>query len=253
MEVELIEQKSNLIQLLEPLEPKIKQEIMNLTNLNPKYWWYLEKPAEKLNFQSFCFDPSDNFLITYGWRPKMRLFNIKTQQEIDISYTKHSGELNSACFDSSGKFLAITLHNYSPSQHSYNNKTNIIDLQTYESIAWLSCGEKEIYFDSSERYSMVPRMSFKPYVITQYKDYTLEQLLLKKAFLTWLLIEKPNKKIITIEQLLEDVVLKCTIPYGLLEIWSTFPQNMQEALWRTMEHRIQTYGKDINKDNCIVQ
>jgi hypothetical protein len=154
--------------------------------------------------------------------------------------------LSSASFHSSGKFLTLSL----------GNDATIFDLQTLKEIDSFSHPSGHICFDASEAYVISsdnrPNMR-KTHIFSQYNDYTLEQLLLKKTLLTWLLIEKPNKKIRTHQYLLEDVTLKCSIPYDLLEIWETFPHNMQMALWRTMEYRIQKYGKDYDDNKCVIQ
>lgn len=90
-------------------------------------------------------------------------------------------------------------------------------------------------------------------MFARYDNYTLEQLLFKKALLTWLLVEKPNKKIDTLDSLIKDVALKCAIPYEeLSNIYSTFPKTMQNSIWRTMHYKIQKYGKDCGSV-CIMQ
>ena len=249
-----VEQKHSLIQSLKPILPEIKQKIMNLTNLPPKKWWYLDKTANDPSHETFCFDPSDNFLITTEvYHGTIHLFNTKTRKKINLNCC-HPAYLHSfsACFDSFGTFLAITRHG-TDNKGYFNSKTYIINLQTYKINKHLSPDKKNIYFPNSEQYSVTsPDNHYDSYILAQYNDYTLEQLLFKKALLTWLLIEKPNKKITTLETLLEDVALKCAIPYDLLEIWFTFPENMRVALMETMGYRIQRYGKDSN-ENCIIQ
>lgn len=239
--------KHSLIQLLQPIAQEIKQNIITLTNLTLKQWWYLNE-KNKINTQTACFDPSKQFLITMSFYDGTRMFNIKGQhQELDFISLFDNRYASSICFDSSKKFLAISSHIH----------TDIFDVRTFQKINSFAHESGYVCIDSSEKYFAIKTRSreesFKEILIfSQYNDYTLEQLLLKKALLTWLLIEKPNKKIITLKNLMEDVALKCTIPYNLLEIWFTFPQNMQKALWRTMDYKIQKYGKDSN-ENCIIQ
>jgi hypothetical protein len=236
-----IEQKDSLIQLLQPMLQEIKQKIINLTDLPPKQWLYLHETKE-INTRSSCFDPSKKFLLTGGgYYEQMRLFNIETYQEINLSHIC-SYHIYSANFDSSGKFLTLSL----------NEGTDIFELPTLQKINSFSHRPGFVCLNFSEEYLVAYPGKMKTHIFSQYTNYTLEQLLLKKALLTWLLIEKPNKKIITLPNLLRDVALKCDIPYDLSEIWSTFPQNMQAALRRTMHDRIQKHGKDSN-ENCTIQ
>ncbi len=243
-----VEQKHSLIQLLQPIDKHITENIMNLTTLRPKQWWYLYT-TKQINSPIICFDPSETFLITMNnYKEKIRMFNIKTRQEINLyphATSYYVASFSSASFDSSGKFLAKTV----------DKNTDIFDLQTLQKINCFSHEIPCICFESSEKYfATTPESSNlqEIHILAQYNNYTLEQLLLKKALLTWLLIEKPNKKIITVEALLEDVALKCAISYDLLEILSTFPKSMQDALMETMGSRIQKYGKE-NNENCTIQ
>jgi len=79
----------------------------------------------------------------------------------------------------------------------------------------------------------------------------LEQVQLKYALLKWLQFEKPDKKIIVgdiftvLEILFKDVAQKCELDYEheCIDVWLTFPQKMQHALFRTMQHRITMHGK----------
>lgn len=91
-------------------------------------------------------------------------------------------------------------------------------------------------------------------VFKHYTDYTLEQVQLKCALTTWLLLEKPSKEVLKLEKkdeqiniLLADVAKKCGLDYDkeCVNVWSTFPINMQRAIRRTMMYRIKTHGKNI--------
>jgi len=96
-----------------------------------------------------------------------------------------------------------------------------------------------------------------------YEEDTLEQRILKIALNKWILIEKPDKELITRDMILSDVALKCFEPSSyitkdiLTNIWLTFPRNMRRALWRTLRYKIQKYGKNKKKEEdnswCNIQ
>ena len=78
----------------------------------------------------------------------------------------------------------------------------------------------------------------------QYSNYTEEQLGLKHRLNNWLLIEKPDKQINSLEKLLVAVAQKNGLSYqDTVTIWQSFPRSMQDALLRTMLFRIQRYCK----------
>jgi WD40 repeat protein len=277
-----IEPKNTLIQLLTLVPHDVKQKI--ISHAKPKQWWYLDKIFKHKGYiESVCFDPSGKFLVTASGDHTARVFDIQKPQA--ISSFSPGNYIASACFDLSGKFIATASYNgkahifnietrqeitafehgfhpfssfyFTPSEELIVIKVNkpkgayfrpAFDLETYQNIGF-DLGENREYYHvisspSGKHIAAVlgggDLRKFK-----QYDNCTLEQLLLKKALLTWLLIEKPNKKIGTPKNLIKDVALKCTIPCEeLITIWSTFPENMQNAIWRTMQHRIQTYGKN---------
>lgn len=85
----------------------------------------------------------------------------------------------------------------------------------------------------------------------KHDNCTLEQLQLKHALCKWLQLEKPDKNIIEgeasgiLEKLFTDVSKKCELDYDneCDAVWLTFPLKMQNALFRTMQHRIEKHGK----------
>jgi WD40 repeat protein len=98
-------------------------------------------------------------------------------------------------------------------------------------------------------------LSDKSCIFKRHTDYTLNQLQLKYALTTWLLLEKPRKYILKLKKkeqmpwLFADVAKKCGLNYEkeCVDAWTTFPINMQDALWRTMMHRIEVHGKILRK------
>lgn len=87
---------------------------------------------------------------------------------------------------------------------------------------------------------------------------TIDQRILKGALNRWLLIEKPNKDI-TMGALLKDVALKCfdsylhITPKLLIKTLKTFPESIRYPLRRTLNYKIQKYGKSKNNSYCPMQ
>lgn len=186
-----------------------------------------------VTLSSIC--PSGHLLATGSGSNKVKLCNIKTKEEINTFKLDNSATALS--FDASNEYLAIA---------SRDNQVHIFELETNKKIASLKHDQLvlSLSFSSSSNLLATGCLDEKARIFARYDNYTLEQLLLKKSFITWLLIEKPNKTIDTITKLLTDVAEKHTYSYDeLLEIWKTFPEDMQNALWGTMHHKIQTYGK----------
>jgi WD40 repeat protein len=160
-------------------------------------------------------------------------------KETTFFENSHYHCVDSSCFDFSGKLFAT----------GSNNITNIFDIQSHKKIASFTGNDhiKSIYFSPSGEL-IITTLCNNSFLFIHYENFTLEQLLLKNALLTWLLIEKPDKKIDTLERLLADVVAsKCAISYEeLKKTWFTFPENMQDAILRTMQYKIQKYGKVVS-------
>ena len=219
--------------LLKTIPLEIKQEISSFVITSP--WWYLDKTFQHDKWvSSACFDPSSKLLATASDDEKARIFDIQTNTE--IASFQHNDYVYSACFDPSGKLLATA---------SYK-KAHIFDIQTKTEISSFQHDDSvfSACFDPSGKFLATASDDCKARIFARYDNYTLEQLILKKLLLNWLLIEKPNKTIDDVEKLFTDIEIKYDIPFlELVLIWSTFPEDMLDALWRTMQHRIQKYGK----------
>lgn len=196
--------------------------------------------SHDFSIDSICFNPAGTLLAIGTRDSKAHIFDIKLGQEI-ISFNNndYNGCVDAICFSLDGNLLAA----------ASNNQTNIFDMQLHKEVASFTCTDdvKSICFSPS-RALLISTASYKnTYIFVQHENFTLEQLQLKNAFLTWLLIEKPNQKINNLKKLISDVALKCAILYNkLIAIWRTFPKNMQTALLQTMLYKIQTYGKTIS-------
>ena len=215
-----------------------------LKNAKPQ-WWYLNTVNEYYGgpVSSVRFNPSGTVLTSISGYKETHIFNLQLHQQIASFH--HGAPVCSVCFNPT--VLATG---------SRDNKARIFDIQSQQQITsfdhddWVS----SVCFNSSGTLLATGSDDHKARIFARHNDYTVDQLQLKHALLTWLLTEKPNKAINSIEQLLSDIAKKHIIirPSHLNDeqelvvigkVWNTFPKNMQAALWRTMLYRIQQYGK----------
>ena len=78
----------------------------------------------------------------------------------------------------------------------------------------------------------------------QYTEWTIDQLLLYKLLFTWILVEKPNKKIDSVPNFITQAIgySGCN-KNELTTTWNTFPPAVQKHIWSTVNYIIQKYGK----------
>ncbi len=126
----------------------------------------------------------------------------------------------------------------------------IIDKATHQERAAF-CHEDHAYFASyNPKKNQLVTGSFdkKLRIFTRHDRHTLDQIALKKLMTTWLMIQKPDKSITSIEGLFTNMAMLLKLDYAELQmVWKTFSENMQIAIFETMRHKIQTYGKDVKK------
>jgi hypothetical protein len=218
---------------------------------NEKQWWYLDshlKYNEKL--QSVYFNLNGTSLITTSTEGNATVRDIqsrKTTAKFPINFCKTS------C-DKKSKLPTKT--------------ATILDKHTGEIITSFKHPHpvQDFCFDHTGK-SFATICNQTARVFTRYDDYTLEQLQLKNAMNTWLLIKKPY--IIIEEQyidptfkdhtfedfvdtgalarpLLKEIADKQIISSRnldeLVQTWNTFPDNMQNAILRTMIRKIKRHG-----------
>jgi hypothetical protein len=82
-------------------------------------------------------------------------------------------------------------------------------------------------------------------IYAEYYDYTIPQLMMKNMLLSWLLIEKPNKKIINLQLLFENVAQKHEMHIAyFIYVWKTLPIFIRFDLWKNViRYKIERYGK----------
>lgn len=168
-------------------------------------------------------------------KQQVAIFDSKTHEKIDS--IQHPDWVHDICLDTSKKFLATGSEDY---------KARIFNIETHEEICHFQHKNyvNSVCFNQSGKLLATVSGNLTIDIFAQYNDYTLWQIILKQTLLTWLLIKKPNKKINTVKKLLQKISLTSPLSYKELTItWSTFPEYMQNAIWTTMHHRIQTHGK----------
>jgi len=212
-----------------------------------------ELPSE-LSFNNWTYaidyDHSKNLLLTGSDDDYVRIINMNSRQI--ISLIPHESSIRSICSHARKEVFATG---------TIKGKTRIINIATLQEVASFTshvanpdihCNIRYLSFNYAGNLLAIGFENNKINIFRQYQNWTLEQLYLKMIFNTWLLIEKPNKKIKTISKLFIDIAQKFSIKnelkltkQKLKIIWSTFPKNIQTSILRTMFYKIQLYGKKL--------
>lgn len=266
MEIEL-HQKKNLLLTI----PQDVRDRYNLIDIKPSdikpdklQWWYLDQIVQHKNWlKTVNFDSTDSSLITTSNGNNKAMFDIKSGKLTAIEFTGNC-ERKKRCYDPSKELFAECESYYDEPQYNqiHNDTVSIFNTQKERVASFHYSGEvMDICFNHTGTSFATVNKKFAN-IFKQHKDYTLEQLQLKQAMNTWLAIRKPVLVIAKEKVLLKDILPallkeiadkkifvphleKLTIEDELLNIWSTFPANMQLSILRTMKHRIERYG-------CIV-
>jgi len=190
-----------------------------------------------------CFDHSGQHLAIASPLFQAKIFNMNTKKE--TTSIEHHQSVHTVLFDSSGKYL-IT--------RAIDNIIRIFDIRTHQKVASFSPKNTILSMCiglSKNLIAIGTNGDNEALIFAPHTAWTLEQILLKKIFNTWLLIEKPNKNITSSKKLLKDIALKFQLQIEELHnVWNSFPLKMQAALWRSIHDKIEQYGKKI--ENCIV-
>ncbi len=190
---------------------------------------------------------SDNACLAVGCHDEnIRIFNVETKQLLTcFNYNKgHSPVL----VNLSNNWVYLAIH------ESMDKGVQVFDAKRKQRLAGFKHPTYVYNISWSNDDRCLATASYdKIRIFERYENPTLAQLSLKYALLNWLLIEKPDKRMIeesytydeAIEKILLDVTKKCGLNYykECVKPWQTFPLKMQEAIARTMQHRIKEYGK----------
>lgn len=201
----------------------------------------------KRDFGSYlvCFDTTGKYLAI-GSGFQVRIFDVETQDELMFFNCKQV--ISSISFDPTGKYLAI----------GSGSKARIFDRETQKGFIVFNdrYSVRSICFDSTGERLAIGSNDGIARILSWFKDQTLHQIMLKKIMMLWFQVKKPNKAVTNIDQLFADIrqlfVIKdeksAAVLFQLNEeelqsAWKTFPQNMQQAIWKTIAERIDKYGK----------
>jgi len=195
------------------------------------------------NANSMCFDPRGKLLAIGSPLYRASIFNIETKRE--VTSIDHSNSVHIVFFDFSGNYL-IT--------RSTDNIIRIFNIYTHKKVASINHDKTVLAMCVGSRTNIIATGTNRDNmarIFTMHAAWTLEQILLKKIFTLWLITEKPNKNITSSKKLLKDIAAKFQLQKEELhKVWSTFPESMQAALWRSMYDKIERYGKKV--ENCII-
>lgn len=195
------------------------------------------------NANSMCFDPKGKLLAIGSPLYRASIFNIETKKE--VTSINHSNSVHTVFFDFSGNYL-IT--------RSIDNIIRIFNIHTHKRVASINHDKTVLAMCVGSRTNIIATGTNRDNIariFTIHAAWTLEQILLKKIFTLWLSTEKPHKNITSSKKLLKNIALKFQLQKEELHnIWSSFPEAIQAALWRSMRYKIERYGKKI--ENCIV-
>lgn len=262
--------------------PKEIQKQIRFYISEKKEWWYSYKKFIHDNpISEACFDCAGNRLATLSAKSLLSIFDLKSNTK-PISLISYKS-VESISFDSEGNLLAagsdennIYIFNVNSYKQlisfPHNGMPDPVDFRTTENILESEADNYKIHisdkttqevlvtlphneiihvacFDPWKKYLAIGSWdnnmhTFTTRIFTQHDACTLEQIMLKKIFHSWLLIEKPRKKIKTLNAFLTDIAHKFQLKKKDLSITlKTFPEPMQSALWRTMHKNIRCYGK----------
>ena len=203
--------------------------------------------TRKNSVNSVSLDPSNKYLAV-AENKYVAIYDVKKEKMPCHTLFSFDGTVHSVYFSPCGNFLAVAT---ADKAYIYDINTNKLCASfTHIGKVYATC------FDFSGKLLATGSTNCAS-IFALHDTWTLEQYLLKKVLLTWLLIEKPNKNINSMPLLLANVAKKCELLENELDmVWKTLPETMQSALWRTMREKIKRYGKEVkNKktdDNCII-
>jgi WD40 repeat protein len=159
------------------------------------------------------------------------------KKEWSIKYFKKEA-VSSLCFNHDGKLLLVGF---------YNGKVSVFDVEAKQEI-WSLFFKKwfcSMCFDVfSNRIALGDQngIGTSAYILNQYNNYTLEQLLLRKTMHLWLQLKKPSHRIKSLKQVFKNIASLFNVDHAELhEVWTTFPIFMQSIIKETMLARVKKY------------
>jgi len=272
MEIQSQPKQNLLLTIPQDVKDTYNINAIKMSDIKPEnqQWWYLDQIVQHKNWlKTVSFDPTDNNLITTSNGNNKAIFDIKSGKLTAVECTG-SCKGKKECYDPSKKLFAICDSFFDEPRYNQIHNDTVSIFKTID--IWQNEKEKTVSFHYSGEVmdicfnhtgtSFATANKKFANIFKQHKDYTLEQLQLKQAMNTWLLLKRPVLVIEKEKVLLKDIlpallkeiadkkifVPHCeqlTIKDELLTIWNSFPTNMQLAILRTMKYKIERYG-DIN-------
>jgi WD40 repeat protein len=189
------------------------------------------------NIASIAWNPRKDFLAKRRMDGKVELLNVTTGEENNYMFPFLARSIG---WHSNGVYLI---------SGSYDGMVTVSDIITKSVKTCWQMGttiRSIVCHPYEDSYAIATEGNVK--FIKRHEKYTHEQQQLKAALLTWLLIEKPNKQIGTMELLVADIAVKCGWEkQDIWRVWQTFPVLMSDSIFRTVMQRISIHGKDIKK------
>lgn len=182
-----------------------------------------------------CFEPTQDHIAIGSPIGKISLFHIKSGEKIMFPSCKAA--ISTIRFNTQETRLVIG---------SFDGKMHVFDIENKRKIASFAHDEavNSVFFNNAGNLLASACSDKKARIFRRYEHWTLEQLVFKKILHSWLLIEKPDKKIDSLILLSADIEHKFGLKKEeLTTIWMALPEALQSALWRTLQHKIQQHGK----------
>jgi WD40 repeat protein len=161
--------------------------------------------------------------------------NIKLKQE--IKRLQYNTYINTACFNSNKDLLLTAADDKTARLWSIKSKQEIQHFQHDGDV-------NSAYFNTNEDLVLTASNDRTARIWQKYDAWTLDQFLLYQLLFTWLLVQKVDKKIKTIQDFIKSTRIYEEIDQRTIkEVYQTFPEPVQKALWEKIKIFIQKYGK----------
>lgn len=247
-----------------------------MTDIKPteKQWWYLDKEIKLIKrIKSICFNLTNTNLIITTNDKIATIFNLASNKVVGEFPSTCAGK--PCCFDPSKNFFATCLTTRAGEPISttqdliqevrigevvriFDTDTNGIVASFEHPFSWFGPVIEDLSFNHNGT-MLATAVKKTARIFKRYDNYTLEQLQLKQAMNTWLLIKKPILIVKSEKTLLEDLLsalfedienFQIILPNTedeLKKIWESFPPGMQQSILRTMIYKIQYHGEIFSK------
>ncbi len=99
-------------------------------------------------------------------------------------------------------------------------------------------------FNKDETYILTASNDNTARLWQKYTSWTCDQRLLCKLLFIWLLVQKTQKSVNSIHDLIATTCIYVEIDSGHVNmVWKSFPEQIQAAIWQKIKLSIDKYGK----------